>query len=75
MKSEHPFNTRFPTILPKRHNFVDDLIRKVNFEVGHFGWSYVLAKLQKRFWVIRREVSGAQLLKKLCVLSTSQCEV
>ena len=47
------FDLWFPMILPKKHNFVELLVRKVHCESGHFGWSFVLAKLQERFWILR----------------------
>ena len=43
------YDSRFPMILPKKHNFVELLIRKVHCEIRYFGWSFVLAKLQERF--------------------------
>ena len=56
-----PFSARFPIILPQRHNFVELLVHKVHFEFGHFGWSYVLAKIQNRFWDSARSISSTWL--------------
>ena len=41
------FDLRFPIILPRKHDFVELLVRKVHCESGHFGWSFVLARLQQ----------------------------
>ena len=55
INADKTFDTRFPTILPKKYNFVELLVRKVHYDLGHFGWSYVLAKIQKRFWILHRQ--------------------
>ena len=39
------YDAHFPIILPKKHNFVEMLVRKTHCELGHFGWSFVLARL------------------------------
>ena len=61
-----PYNTRFPIILPQCHQFVDFLVRKVHFELAHFGWSYVLAKIQNRFWILHGQSVVRSYLKN-CV--------
>ena len=49
VNADKTYDARFPIILPKQHNFVELLIRKVHYALGHFGWSFVLARLQERF--------------------------
>jgi hypothetical protein len=64
--AEMEYDARFPIILPKRHNFVEMLVRKTHYEIGHFGWSFVLAKLQKRFWILRGQTCVRSYIKN-CV--------
>ena len=40
------------------------LVRKVRYEIGHFGWSFVLAKLQEHFWVLRGQARVRKYFKK-----------
>ena len=57
------YDACFSIILPKRHNFVELLIRKVHYKLEHFGWSFVLAKIQRRFWILRGQSSVRSYLK------------
>ena len=61
-----PFDARFPVILPQRHNFVELLIQKIYYDLGHFGWSYVLAKIQNRYWILHDQSAVPSYLKN-CV--------
>ena len=63
INADMTYEARFPMILPKQHNFMELLIRKVHYGIGHFGWSFFLARLQKRFWVLRGQVSIRKYLK------------
>ena len=54
INADKPFDTQFPIILPKKTNFVELMVRKVHYDLDRFGWSYVLAKIQERFWILRR---------------------
>ena len=56
-------DARFPIILPRKHNFVELLVRKLHCELKHFGWSFLLAKLQERFWVLRGQSCVHRYLK------------
>ena len=49
VNADKPYDARFPIILPKRHNFVELLVRKIHYDLGDFGWSFVLARIQERF--------------------------
>ena len=71
INADRSYDAHFPIILPKRHNFVELLIRKVHYELNHFGWSFVLARIQERFWIIRGQSSVRKYLKKLYVLPIS----
>ena len=57
------YNVSFLIILPKQHNFVELLIPKVHYELGHFGSSFVLARIQRRFWILRGQSSMCGYLK------------
>ena len=48
INADKPFDTCFPVILLKRHNFLELLDRKMHYDLGHFGWSYVLTKIRER---------------------------
>ena len=63
VNADKSYDTHFPIILPKRHNFVELLIRKVHYDLGHFGWSFVLARIQERFWILRGQLSVRSYLK------------
>ena len=52
VNADKTYDAHFPIILPKQHNFVELLVRKVHYKLGHFGWSFVLARLQERFWIL-----------------------
>ena len=66
VNADMKYDARFPIILPKKHNFVEMLVRKTHCELGHFGWSFVLARLQKRFWILRGQTCVRSYIKK-CV--------
>ena len=42
------------------------LVRKVHFELAHYGWSYVLAKFQNCFWILHGQSAVRSYLKN-CV--------
>ena len=66
VNADMKYDARFPIILPKKHNFVEMLVRKTHCELGHFGWSFVLARLQKRFWILRGQTCVRSYIKN-CV--------
>ena len=74
INADKPYDVRFLMILPKRHNFVELLIRKVGYELGHFGWLFVLARIQERFWILRGQASVHGYLKNV-LFANLKCEV
>ena len=65
INADKSYDARFPIILPKRHNFVELLVRKVHYDLGHFGWSFVLARIQERFWILRGQFSLFIIILKI----------
>ena len=63
VNADMDYDARFPMLLPKKHNFVELLVRKTHCGLGHFGWSFVLAKLQERFWILRGQSFVRRYLK------------
>ena len=63
VNADKPYDARFPIILPKRHNFVELLIRKVHYDLGHFGWTFILARIQEHFWILCGQSSLCSYLK------------
>ena len=66
IKADRSYDACFPIILPKRHNFVELLVRKVHYELNHFRWSFVLVRIQEHFWILRGQSSVCGYLK-ICV--------
>ena len=46
-----------------KHIFVKLLVRKVHYDLGYFGWCYVLTKIQERFWILHGQSSVHSYLK------------
>ena len=63
VNADKKYDARFPNILSKQHNFVELLVRKIDYEIGHFGWSFVLDRLQERFWILRGQASICKYVK------------
>ena len=65
-RSEVPYETKHPAILPKRGHVTELLIRDAHETIGHQGREHVLAWLRSRFWIISANSSVRSLLKR-CV--------
>ena len=39
------------------------MVIKVLYDLGHFGWSYFLSKIQARFWILRGQSSVRSCIK------------
>ena len=56
INADKPFDSHFPVIFQNPIP-VEVLVRKVHYDIDHFGWSYLLAKIQERFWILHGQSS------------------
>ena len=52
VNSNMTYDKRFPILLPRRHHFVEMLVRQYHINANHFGWSYVLSRIQDKYWIV-----------------------
>ena len=61
--------TKHPIVIPSRGHFTELLIADAHEAVGHSGRQFTLAKLQKRFWILKG-ISSARRVLNSCLSCT-----
>ena len=59
VNADKSYDARFCIILLKHHNFVELLILKNHYDLGHYGCSFVIARIQERFWILCGQSSAS----------------
>uniref|UniRef100_A0A5S6Q0M6 Integrase catalytic domain-containing protein n=1 Tax=Trichuris muris TaxID=70415 RepID=A0A5S6Q0M6_TRIMR len=60
-RSELPYDSRFPIILPHKHVVVDLLVRHCHERQMHLGTEHTLAVIRQRFWILK----GRSVVKRI----------
>ena len=47
----------------RRHHFVEMLLRQYHISADHFGWSYVLSRIQDKYWIVRGQSTVRHYIK------------
>ena len=62
-----PFEVKHPMILPKKHPFVDLLLRYEHFRNNHIGPNGLIAIIRQRFWILNGKTVAKSAYRK-CVV-------
>lgn len=65
--SHVPFNTKFPFILPKKHQFTTLVINQYHLQHFHAGSQATLSAIRQMFWIISGKSEVKRLLHK-CII-------
>ena len=74
-RSDRPYESKHPVILPKRGHVTELLIRDTHETLGHQGREHVLARLRAQYWILSVRAEVRSVLKKCVSCKRRQARV
>ena len=66
-KSDLPYDTKHPLVLPRRHCITGVIIADAHVKCGHFSVNYVLNELLLKYHILGGRATIKYYIKKLCI--------
>ena len=66
-KSDLPYDTKHPLVLPRRHCITGVIIADAHVKCGHFSVNYVLNELLLKYHILGGRATIKHYIKKLCI--------
>ena len=71
-KSDLPYDTKHPLVLPRRHCITGVIIADAHVKCGHFSVNYVLNELLLKYHILGGRATIKYYIKKLCIACRSR---